>query len=54
MALDIQWLESLAGARRQTPRSHMMRGDVRASDPQECYDMPGSEKLGSQVIGTYL
>lgn len=54
MVLDTQLVESLTGARRKAPRSHMMRGDVRPSDPQGSCNMPGSEKLHSQIIRTYL
>lgn len=50
MAPDPQLLESLIVPRRQASGSHMLPGDVRASDTP---GMPGSEKLGSLLdIGT--
>lgn len=54
MALDTQVLENLTGARRRASRSHRLRGDVRACESQGSYNMSGSEKLGSQTVGTCL
>lgn len=53
MVLDTQLLESL-GSEDRPLVSQDKEGDVRACELQGSCDVPGSEKLGSQIVGSCL
>lgn len=53
MVLDTQLLESL-GPEDRPPGLTGRGGGVRACEPQGSYDVPGSEQLGSQLVGLRL